>query len=137
MKKTMITALMTSAILGSCSTGNKYNTALQENLPGRWNIVEVDGQSTKGTENQPFINFTDSGTVNGNMSINLFFGTYTLKGDSISFGNMGMTQMAGINMDVEFAVRTAMEKCATLDMQDSIINAKDMDGNIVMKLKRD
>lgn len=137
MKKAFATAAIVCVAFGSCTTGKVSNATLQENLPGRWNIVEVAGLNTLESENTPFINFTDSGTVNGNLSVNTFFGTYKVNGDSVSFGNMGMTMMAGPGMENEIAINVAIGKCVTMELKDSLLNAKDKDGNIVMTLKRD
>ena len=74
--------------------------------------------------------------VNGHASVNAFFGQYALKGDSIFFDQMGATTMMGHDMEVEMAVMTALAQCTTLEMQDSVLNAKDCDGNVVMTMKR-
>lgn len=136
MKKTLLSALVACAALCSCSTEKETENCLLDNLYGQWNIVEANGLSTTGTESEPFIHFTDSGAVNGNTSVNAFFGQYTVKGDSISFDQMGSTRRMGENMEVEMAVLTALGQCITLDIQDSILNAKDHGGNIIMVMKR-
>ena len=94
--------------------------------------------STDSAETTPFILFGDSGRVNGNVSVNTFFGQYTLKGDSISFDQLGATMMMGRekDMEVEMAVMAALAQCVTLEVQDSVLNAKDHDGNVVMSLTR-
>ena len=40
------------------------------------------------------------------------------------------------DMEVEMAVMAALAQCVTLEVQDSVLNAKDHDGNVVMSLTR-
>ena len=138
MKKTLFTALVACMAFSNCTNvkTNKFST--QPNILGQWTIVEANGMSTDSVENIPFIQFGDSGRVNGNASVNTFFGQYTLKGDSISFDQIGATMMMGRekDMQVEMAIMSALAQSATLEIQDSVMNAKDHDGNVVMTLTR-
>ena len=85
MKKTLFSALVACMAFCNCANvkTNKFST--QPDILGQWTIVEANGMSTDSAETTPFILFGDSGRVNGNASVNTFFGQYTLKGDSISF----------------------------------------------------
>ena len=136
MKKTLLTFLVASITLNSCTCNKTNSYNLETDLIGQWNILLANGQSTSGADSQPFINFTDSGMVHGNASINHFFGQYTLKGDSIFFDQVGMTSMMGHRMEIESAVTTALNKCATLEILDSTLYAKDMQGNIVLAMEK-
>ena len=138
MKKTLFSALVACMAFCNCANvkTNKFST--QPDILGQWTIVEANGMSTDSAETTPFILFSDSGRVNGNASVNTFFGQYTLKGDSISFDQLGATMMMGRekDMEVEMAVMAALAQCVTLELQDSVLNAKDHDGNVVMSLTR-
>ncbi|MBO5675784.1 MAG: META domain-containing protein [Bacteroidaceae bacterium] len=138
MKKTLFSALVACMAFCNCANvkTNKFST--QPDILGQWTIVEANGMSTDSAETTPFILFSDSGRVNGNASVNTFFGQYTLKGDSISFDQLGATMMMGRekDMEVEMAVMAALAQCVTLEVQDSVLNAKDHDGNVVMSLTR-
>lgn len=138
MKKTLFSALVACMAFCNCANvkTNKFST--QPDILGQWTIVEANGMSTDSAETTPFIQFGDSGRVNGNASVNTFFGQYTLKGDSISFDQLGATMMMGRekDMEMEMAVMAALAQCVTLEVQDSVLNAKDHDGNVVMSLTR-
>lgn len=94
------------------------------------------GISTEAAENRPFIQFTDSGTINGHTSVNSFFGQYTINEDSIFFDQVGATLRISEDMEIEFAVMEALGMCTTLSVQDSDMYANDIFGNNVMILKR-
>ena len=136
MKKTLFSALVASALLFSCTSEKRTVNTSSSNITGEWNITEASGIGTENAETMPFIHFTDSGTVHGNASVNTFFGEYTLKGDSLFFNQMAATSMMGHDMEVEMAVMSALAQCATVDIQDSTLNVKNHDGNVVMSLTR-
>ena len=138
MKKTLLSALVACMAFCSCTNDNGTGNAnaTEPNVIGKWDIVEANGLSTDSAETSPFIEFCDSGMVNGHASVNTFFGQYILKGDSIFFNQMGATTMMGHDMEVETAILTAIAQCATLELQDSVLCAKDHDGNVVLSMKR-
>lgn len=138
MKKTLLSALVACMAFCSCTNdnGTGNGNATEPNVIGKWDIVEANGLSTDSAETSPFIEFCDSGMVNGHASVNTFFGQYTIKGDSIFFNQMGATTMMGHDMEVETAILTAIAQCATLELQDSVLCAKDHDGNVVLSMKR-
>lgn len=136
MKKTLFGALLAFAALCACNT-NKENTTLETaDLTGAWNITEAKGLSTDSAETLPFIHFTDSGTINGNASVNTFFGRFTSNGDSLNLYDMGATMMMGRSMDLEMAIMQAMEQCTTIEIVDSVLYVKDAEGNRIMTLER-
>ena len=138
MKKTLLSALVACMAFCSCTNDNGTGNAnaTEPNVIGKWDIVEANGLSTDSAETSPFIEFCDSGMVNGHASVNTFFGQYTIKGDSIFFNQMGANTMMGHDMEVETAILTAIAQCATLELQDSVLCAKDHDGNAVLSMKR-
>ena len=126
------------ACLALCNCSNNANkmTSTQPNILGQWTIIEANGMSTDSAETTPFILFADSGVVSGHASVNAFFGQYNLKGDSISFEQMGATSMFGHDMETEMAIMTAIGQWITIELHDSILIAKNMQGNTIMTMKR-
>ena len=108
MKKYIFSALCAIAIT-SCST---QKTAM--NITGTWNIEK----STVGAETAPFIQFENDGKMYGNASVNRFFGNYQLKGNKLKFSNLGMTLMLGASMDIEDAVKQAIDRSNTIKADD-------------------
>ena len=112
MKKYIFSALCAIAIT-SCST---QKTAMD--ITGTWNIEKAMGKSTVGAETAPFIQFEDDGKLYGNASVNGFFGNYELKGNKLKFSNLGMTVMLGASMDIEDAVKQAIDRSNTIKADD-------------------
>lgn len=137
MKKTLLTAFAVCTVFVSCSTDKTTSSDVTIDLQGQWTIVKACGIATDKAEQTPFISFTDSGTVNGYASVNNFFGNYTAKGDSLSFDKMGMTMMAGPDMDIEAAIVQALNDSKTMAVQGDTLLVKNAEGKTVMALLRD
>lgn len=137
MKKTLFTAMTICAALTACNTNKVTVTDFSAQIPGKWTILTAGDQTTENVEEKPFINFSDSGTVNGYAAVNTFFGSYTAKEDSLSFSNLGMTMMAGPDMDIEMAIMQAINSSKTIAIQGDTLLMKNAEGNTVMTLKRD
>ncbi len=137
MKKTLLATLTICAAMCGCGTNQDTTSYSPEDLHGKWVIVMAGDIATDQAEQTPFINFTDSGTVNGNATVNSFFGSYTVTGDSLYFGNMGMTMMAGPDMNIEMAIVQALNEGRTAAMQGDTLLVKNDTGKTVMALKRD
>ena len=112
MRKIILSALCAMAIM-SCST---QKSAMD--ITGKWNIEKAMGKSTVGADTSPFISFDKEGNINGNASVNSFFGSYNLNGDKISFSNLGMTRMMGQSMDIEQAITEALGSTSTIKAED-------------------
>lgn len=136
MKKSFFGAILALTTLCACNTNTENITEKTTDLTGAWNITEAKGLSTDSAETLPFIHFTDSGTINGNASVNTFFGRFTSNGDSLSMYDMGATMMMGRSMELEMAIMQAMEQCTTIEMLDSVLYVKDAEGNRIMTLER-
>ena len=110
MKNTLLTiCICVSAIF----TGCKNQVDVSKAIIGDWTIVEADGIAVETGFETPSISFKEDGNVYGNTSINKFFGSYTVASDkssTISFGNMGMTKMAGPTFETENAVTAGLGK---------------------------
>ena len=117
-----------AAIAISCAT----KTA---DISGKWNIESACGLSTENGERPAYIIFKD-GKVNGNASVNSFFGEYKYENGKLSFSAMGMTRMMGASMEIEDSVMSAINRLATLKIEGEDAVAYDAEGNAVLTLTR-
>ena len=138
MKNTLLTiCICVSAIF----TGCKDQVYVSKAIIGDWTIVEADGIAVETGFETPSISFKEDGNVYGNTSINKFFGSYTVASDkssTISFGNMGMTKMAGPTFETENAVTAGLGKASKVKIDNccSCMEFLDAEGNVVMKLEK-
>jgi len=127
-----------SLAIASCTGGKSGSTAANDSqeqevatyagLKGQWdieNIIFNDSDYVRPAEEVPgvrqYITFEDS-TYFIQTNCNTFNGPYTVKGDSISFGDGAMTEMACENMATEDAIRRILPGISTIDVQnDSVI----------------
>lgn len=130
--KKIISAVFAVAmiILGSCSTQNNAK------LDGEWLITNACGVNTQGGDSDAFIKFDGKGKVNGNATVNTFFGSYTTSGNTLTFGTMGMTRMMGGSMKMEDAITDALNNTATWEVKNDEATIFNKDGKPVMTLKR-
>ena len=115
----------------SCSTSNN-------DIIGQWSIKEAMGKGTNHPENlnTAFINFGKDGKVNGNATVNVFNGEYTINGEKLELRNIGMTRMMGANMDAEDAITKAINTTASIKIKGNTATVYDAQNNVVMKLDR-
>ena len=128
-------AMLMATILSSCGCSKKLE-ASSTTIQGEWTIETAMNKSTEGGEKQAFINFNSDGKMNGNATVNSFFGGYTLKGNEISFTQVGMTRMMGASMDIETAITQAIGEANTIEIKGDDATIADKAGNTVMVLKR-
>ena len=133
--KKFIAIVMGTALLFSCGTGKK--TDASKAIIGDWEIVEAGGVPVESGFDKATVSFDDKGGVHGNTSINYFFGDYKLSGETLEFGNIGLTKMMGPTPDTERAVVDALNKGVKVAFEDndnaSILSK---DGSAVLKIKR-
>lgn len=84
----------------SCKCGkhcNKVKSDSSDTLQlfgNQWTAYEIASRLLDmGQESMPYMIFAKDGMVNGFSGCNRFFGNCGLDGESLSFGNMGMTKM--------------------------------------------
>ncbi len=135
MKKFFVLALL-CALICSCGSDKKVEGDVN-NLYGKWFIEEAMSASTVGAEERPFINFDKNGKMNGNASVNLFFGDYKFDGKKLTLGNMGMTRKLGASMDVERTISEALDKSATIKIEGKSAKVLDKSGKVVMTLVKE
>lgn len=128
--KKVLGFLFAAMIMVACSTHSAVN------VDGEWVITNVNGKSTEGGDRQAEIMFDGKGKVNGNASVNSFFGSYSVEGDSLKFGPMGMTRMMGGSMEIEDAITKALGEVATVKVDGDKAVIMDAQGNEVMQLER-
>ena len=126
--KKFIYFIACAAIAISCAT----KTA---DISGKWNIDSACGLSTANGERPAYIIFKD-GKVNGNASVNSFFGEYKYENGKLSFSAMGMTRMMGASMEIEDSVMSAINKLATFRIDGDKAVAYDAEGNAVLTLTK-
>ena len=78
-------ALSLAACAGGAQPGGLLGT--------EWRLVEMDGQALPERP-AATLAFTEPGKVAGSGSCNRFFGSVTVSGDRIAFGQVGATKMA-------------------------------------------
>lgn len=136
--KKFFAMLMAAPMFFAC-TSSKVSVNAGDALLGDWQVVSAYGVNAAGAEKQPMISFQDSGKVVGNAGVNSFFGSYSLKGDTaLSFENMGMTRMMGspASMEVENAVKKALNASASIKVEGDVITLFDAEGNEALQMKK-
>ncbi len=131
MKKFLLTVLSVLAVvvMTSCSTSKPV-------VDGEWLITNACGVSTEGGDNPTVISFDGKGQMNGNASVNSFFGSYTLNGDTLKLDHVGMTRMMGGSMEIEDAVTKALNSVVTIKIDGDNATIFDAEGKEVMQLQR-
>lgn len=136
--KRIISALCAGAalLLASCTE----NIDASKAVIGDWTIIEADGITVEKGFETPSLSFGDDGVMHGNTSINKMFGGYTVSSDKearISFGNLGMTRMAGPTFETENAITAGLGKAAKVKFSDlEHMQFLDAEGNVVMVLEK-
>jgi len=130
MKKILLA--MASILAFTACGSNAANT----DIIGKWNIESAMGVSTENAENRAFIEFTKDGEINGNASVNYFNGSYKLKGETLTFGAIGMTKMMGASMDIEDLITEALNSTTSITIDGDTAIVKNSDGLEVMALVR-
>lgn len=124
------------AFICSCGSDKKVVGDVK-NLYGKWFIEEAMTKSTMDAETRPFITFGKDGRMNGNASVNSFFGDYSFDGKTLKLDNVGMTRMMGRSMDVERSVSDALDKSVTIKVDGKNAQVLDKKGNVVMVLVKE
>lgn len=124
-----------ASILALTGCGQKNSKDID--LVGTWAIEQAMGVSTEKAENHAFISFDKEGKVNGNASVNLFFGDYELKGEKLTLSNIGMTKMMGASMEVEDAITDAINTTASIKAKGGKVLVMDSKKKTVMILSKE
>lgn len=147
-----LAALLPSITLMSCDSTKKSNAGsstsagatppattaptatLQETY---WKLTEVDGRPAvvfDGSREAHMVLRKD-GSVSGSSSVNRMMGSYTIEGDSITFGQMAGSMMAGPEplMKQEQAFLKALGNTKRYRVEGETLTLVDANGNVVAK----
>ena len=99
-----------------------------------WRPTELEGKPTPEPKmtGEAHLRFESGGRVSGSDGCNRFSGTYVMKGEAITFGNMAGTQMACIrSAGIERAFRNAIANAARVTISSDSLELFDAAGNRV------
>ena len=134
MKNIILSIVLGFMCISCCS--NKYAAV---NISGNWKIDEVLGTQVKAIEDEdtPFISFQkEESRFYGSTGCNSFFGNYEVKEkqDNITLSNIGSTKKLCADMTVEDAIFSAFAQVASVNYNDTKMQLKDANGNVIMEL---
>ncbi len=130
MKKVLVSLAVAVMCLVGCSSTKNVD------LTGSWHIDDAYGVSTENGMNEAVIEFSGSNNVNGNASINTFFGSYSLKEDGLTLSNLGITKMMGANIEIEDAVVKGLNTVKKCSVNGDKAVFFDAEGNEIMHLTK-
>lgn len=102
-----------------------------------WQAVTIKGQPTN-SDVKPDLTFDKEGKVGGSTGVNRIFGSYTIDGDKLSFGQLATTRRAGPSplMQQESDFQQALGEVAGYSIEGGKLKLKNADGVVVMVLKK-
>ncbi|MBD5267894.1 MAG: META domain-containing protein [Bacteroides sp.] len=111
-----------------------------EDLDGEWTIASVDGKKVTGEE-RPYINFSISDhRMYGSNGCNLINGSFSAKGNNLSFGNVVSTMMACPDAVYEQAIGKALGNTVSYSItkrgHESYLELKNSAKQTVMVLRK-
>ena len=127
-----VAAFVAASAMVSC-------TSKQVCLDGAWEVKTVGGVEVKTSEKAPVIAFnSEEGKTHGCLGVNLFHGAYTFEDGKLTFGNLGMTMMAGpeADMAVESSLQAALEACRSAKVKGDTLYFYDESGSELASLKK-
>lgn len=95
-----------------------------------WTLTELPGLELL-PDHTATLDFAD-GQVSGKATCNRFFGPYELDRDSLSFGPLGSTMMACLNMEQETAYLKALETVSAYRLEGELLVLLNADGDTVL-----
>lgn len=108
-------------------------------INGEWKIYKVEGAAVEVADKTPFLSFNVAeNAVHGNGGCNIINGSFSQEEgnpSSLKFGHMISTMMAGLGMETERKVLTAMNKVASFVLnEDGTLSLMDAENNEVLLL---
>lgn len=100
-------------------------------LTGTWRVAQVSGADVGGDpERAPWLTFDGDGQVYGFAGVNRVRGTWSVDGDTVTFGPMVTTLMAGPEpaMQLESALTRLLDGPLTVSESDGAIRLGAADG---------
>lgn len=133
MKKDLLFGVLGLCLMASCAgnkTGHEIIKQIESSTPdmtGQWmieNIVFNDSDYVRPSEIdadlKPYIKFED-GSYSISTGCNFMNGAYTQNGDSITFGDGMITEMACDHMEVEDALKRILPSLTVVDIENDSI----------------
>ena len=140
-----ICALYTSGVYASFLTipGAETSLILDSSLANtEWRLVSYDNRATLvpvATGSEITLKFNNDGSIGGSGGINLYFGSYTQTGTTITFGTLGSTEMAGPEplMDQESTYYRLLDSVRSFHSGGNTIELSDETGHVLLAFKAD
>ena len=121
--KKFITIVVIALLLIACNETKKVvDVAGNVQLGGGERMSSISKKAV--SENAPTLNFIElEKTIRGNTGCNNFFGNYTIDHSTLSFNDIGSTEMACEQpiMDIENAFLQALRNTGTYDIENSVL----------------
>ena len=105
-----------------------------------WAAIEIDGRAVDASETQRQRNIVlsgDNNRVSGSTGCNRVSGTFTQQGNGLRFGMLAMTGVACVpdRSATENAFVAAMEATASQAIENDILELRDANGTVRMRLR--
>ncbi len=115
-------------------TGKDGKTLLTFNEASAKVTTPITGNWTLSTDKNVTLNFGENGSFNGQAPVNLYFGTITATGSTISFGDIGSTLMAGPEnqMNAETAFFQALGNASSYEISTGKLTLMDKNGKTLL-----
>ena len=121
--KNFITIVVIAFLIPACNGSKKVIDGTGNvQLSGTYRISSISNKAV--SENAPTLNFIElEKTIRGNTGCNSFFGNYTIDHSTLSFNDIGSTEMACEQpiMDIENAFLQALQKTGSYDIENSVL----------------
>ncbi|MCX6699513.1 MAG: META domain-containing protein [Methanomicrobiales archaeon] len=107
-----------------------------------WQLVSIDSGSLQvpiAAGSKVTLKFNNDGSIGGSGGINLYFGSYTQDGTTVTFGPIGCTEMAGPEplMDQESTYFRLLDSARSFHIAGRTLELSDAAGHTVLKFKSD
>jgi len=107
-----------------------------------WQLVSYDNGNSPvpiAAGSKVTLKFNNDGSIGGSGGINLYFGSYTQDGTTVTFGPIGCTEMAGPEplMDQESTYFRLLDSARSFHIAGSTLELSDAAGHTVLKFKSD
>ena len=154
--RTIALATLSGMVICGCSnqklqkTGKEKNDAALETadvqavrttdvskLYGTWLIMTANDVNAQDGMRKATVSFGSDGRLTGNTSINNYFGTYELTDGELTCKMEGITMMAGPKMEIESAVRQALDEARSIVINGDQAIVYNADNDAVMTLQKD
>ena len=154
--RTLALATLSGMVICGCSNSKLQKTGKEQTEPavetadvqairttdptklhGTWLILTAKDTDAQDGMRKAVVTFGSDGRLTGNTSINNFFGNYELTDGNLKCNIEGITMMAGPKMEIESAVRQALDDAHSIVINGNDATVYNSDDNAVMTLCKD